>query len=142
VRNAITTAVIIGTAYILGFRPQGGFVNWLCVVGFLMLIIIALSSIAVLCGLISKTVEGSSGLMFPLFILPFFSSGFAPTETMPRGLRWFAETQPMSPIINTIRALMLDMPTDNNLWIALAWCVGIIIVAFVASAQIYKRKLS
>ena len=142
VRNTITTTVIIGTAFILGFRPQGGFANWLFVVGFLMLIIIAMSLIAVLCGLISKTPEGSSGLMFPLFILPFFSSGFAPTETMPSGIRWLAEFQPMTPIINSIRALMLDMPTDNSLWIALAWCVGIILVAFVASAQVYKRKLT
>ena len=141
VRNTITTTVIIGTAFILGFRPQGGLVNWLFVVGFLMLIIIAMSFIAVLCGLISRTPEGSSGLMFPLFILPFFSSGFAPTDTMPSGIKWIAEKQPMTPIINTIRALMLDMPTDNDLWIALAWCVGIIIVAFVAAAQVYKRKL-
>jgi ABC-2 type transport system permease protein len=142
VRNAVTAAVIIGTAFILGFRPQGGFANWLMVIGFLILIIIALALIAVLCGLISKTTEGSSGLMFPLFILPFLSSGFAPTETMPAGIRWFAEIQPMTPIINTVRALMLDMPTDNSFWIALAWCAGIIIVAFIAAVQVYKRKLS
>jgi len=142
VRNAITATVIIGTAFILGFRPQGGFVNWLFVVGFLLLIIVAMSFIAVLCGLISKTPEGSSGLMFPLFILPFMSSGFAPTDTMPGGVRWFAEMQPMTPIINSIRALMLDMPTDNSLWIALAWCVGIIVTAFFAAAQVYKRKLT
>ena len=107
-----------------------------------MLIIIAMSFIAVLCGLISKTPEGSSGLMFPLFVLPFFSSGFAPTETMPGGIKWFAEFQPMTPIINSIRALMLNMPTGNSLWMALAWCSGIIIVAFVAAAQVYKRKLT
>ena len=142
VRNAITATVIIGTAFILGFRPQGGFMNWLFVVGFLVLINIAMSLIAVLCGLISKTTEGANGLMFPLFILPFLSSGFAPTEAMPRGIGWFAEMQPMTPIINSIRALMLDMPTDNSVWIALAWCVGIIIVAFVASAQVYRRKFS
>jgi ABC-2 type transport system permease protein len=142
VRNAITATVIIGTAFILGFRPQGGFMNWILVLGFLMLIIIALSLIAVLSGLLSKTPEGSSGLMFPLFILPFVSSGFAPTDTMPGGIRWFAEIQPMTPIINSIRALMLDMPTDNSLWIALAWCVGIIIMAFFAAAQVYRRKLT
>jgi len=142
VRNTITTAVIIGTAFILGFRPQGSFVNWLFVVGFLLLIIIAMSFIAVLCGLISKTPEGSSGLMFPLFVLPFFSSGFAPTETMPGGIRWFAEFQPMTPIINSIRALMLGLPTDNSLWVALAWCVGAIIVTFVIATQVYKRKLT
>jgi ABC-2 type transport system permease protein len=140
VRNTITTSVIIGTAFILGFRPQGGFVNWLIVVGFLLLIIVAMSLIAVLCGLLSKTPEGSTGLMFPLFILPFMSSGFAPTETMPSGIKWFAEVQPMSPIIDTIRAFMLDLPVNNSLWIALAWCVGIIVAAFVAAMQVYKRK--
>jgi ABC-2 type transport system permease protein len=114
----------------------------LIAVGFLFLIIIAMSLIAVLCGLISKTPEGSSGLMFPLFILPFVSSGFAPTDTMPGGIRWFAEIQPMTPIIDSIRALMLDMPAGNSLWIALAWCVGIIIVVFVSASQVYKRKLS
>jgi ABC-2 type transport system permease protein len=141
VRNTLTTSVIIGTAFILGFRPQGGFVNWIIVVGFLLLINIAMSLIAVLCGLISKTPEGSTGLMFPLFILPFVSSGFAPTETMPRGVRWFAEVQPMSPIIDTIRGFMLDLPANDSQWTALAWCVGIIIIAFVASMQVYKRKL-
>jgi ABC-2 type transport system permease protein len=141
VRNTITTTVIIGTAFILGFRPQAGFTDWLIILGFLLLIIIAFSLMAVLFGLIAKTPEGSSGLMFPLFILPYLSSGFAPTETMPRGLSWFAQNQPMTPIIDTIRNLMLGLPTDNSLWVALAWCVGIIIVAFVAAAQVYKRKL-
>ena len=142
VRNVITTAVIIGTSFILGFRPRGGFSNGLLAVGFLMLIIIVMSLISVLCGLLSKTAEGANGLMFPLFVLPFFSSGFAPTETMPRGVRWFAEMQPMTPIINTIRALMLDMPLDNSVWTALAWCAGIIIVAFTSATQVYKRKVS
>ena len=142
VRNAITAAVIIGTAFVLGFRPQGGYVGLLMAVGLLLLIILAMSLLAVLCGLISKTAEGSSGLMFPLFVLPFFSSGFAPTDTMPRAIRWFAEIQPMTPIVDSMRALMLDLPAGNSLWIALAWCVGTIVVAFAFAAQVYKRKLS
>jgi len=141
-RNLITAAVIIGTAFILGFRPQGSLVNWLIITGVLLLVITAMSLIAVLCGLISKSPEGSSGLMFPLFILPFVSSGFAPPETLPTAIRWFAELQPMTPIIDSIRALMLDMPLGNNLWIALAWCLGIIVVVFVAMTQTFKRKLS
>lgn len=141
-RNVITTTVIIGTAFILGFHPQGSFMNWIIVVGLLLLLNIAVSSLAVLCGLISKTVEGASGLMFPLFILPFISSGFAPIDTMSGVIRWFANIQPMTPITNSIRALTLDLPLGNNLWIALAWCVGIIIVAFLASAQVYKNKLA
>ena len=111
-------------------------------VALLTLVNIAISLIAVLCGLISKTPEGSSGLMFPLFILPFISSGFAPTDTMSGGIRWFAEIQPMTPIIDSIRALTLGLPLGNSLWIALAWCIAIIIIAFTAAAQVYKRRLS
>jgi ABC-2 type transport system permease protein len=142
IRNAITTAVIIGTAFILGFRPQCGFIDWMIIVGLLILVIVAFSLIAVLCGLISKTAEGTTGLMFPLFILPYLSSGFAPTETMPRGIGWFAEVQPMTPIIDSIRSLMLNLPTGNSLWVALAWCAGIIIAAFVAAAQVFKNRIS
>lgn len=142
VRNAISTTIIIGTAFILGFRPRGGFMDWLIVVGLLMLVNIAISLIAVLCGLISNTAEGSSGLMFPLFILPFISSGFAPTDTMTDCIRWFAEIQPMTPIIDSIRALTLNLPLGNSLWTALAWCVGIIMVAFISAMQVYKHKLS
>lgn len=142
VRNVISTIVIICTAFILGFRPQGGIVDCLVVVGLLMLVNTAISMLAVLCGIISKTVEGSNGLMFPLFILPFISSGFAPIDTLSDSIRWFAKVQPMTPIIDSIRALSLDLPLGNSLWIALAWCVGIIIVAFSISAQVYKRKVS
>ena len=140
-KNMITTAVIIATAFAIGFRPQGGFLDWLIIAGILILSITAITGIAVLCGLLSKTAESAGGLMFPLFILPFVSSGFAPTDTMHASIRWFAEYQPMTPIINSVRALMLDVPAGNNLWIALAWCVGITIVAFVAAVQVYKRKL-
>lgn len=142
VRNAIAITVIIGTAFLLGFKPQASFLDWVAAVGLLMLVNIAISSISVLCGLISKTPEGSSGLMFPLFILPFISSGFAPIDSMSGAIKWFAEIQPMTPIIDSIRALMMGLPLGNSLWIALAWCVGIILVAFVASTQVYKKKTS
>lgn len=142
VRNAIAIAVIIGTAFILGFNPQAGFLGWLAVVGLLALVNITISSLAVLCGLISKTPEGAGGMMFPLFILPFISSGFVPLDTMPAGLKWFAEVQPMTPIIDSMRALMMDLPLGNSLWIALAWCVGIIVVAFAISLRVFRQKLS
>ena len=141
VRNIVTTSVIIGTAFIVGFRPQGGFVNWLIAACVLLLFVSAISWVAVLFGLISKTAESSSGLMFPLFILPFVSSGFAPTDTLPRWLRWFAEHQPMTPIIDSTRALMLDLPLERSLWLALVWCIGITIIAFATAVQVYKRKI-
>lgn len=140
IRNILTTVVIIGTAFLIGFRPQGDFTEWVIAVGLILLVSIAFSSISVLCGLVSKTAEGSSGLMFPLFILPYVSSGFAPIDSLSGGIKWFAERQPMTPIIDSIRNLMLGVPTDNNLWVAIAWCVGISIVCFVASVYVYNHK--
>lgn len=142
VRNSISTLIIIGTAFLLGFRPQGNFPNWLLVIGLLTIVNIAISLLAVMCGLLSKTVEGSSGLMLPLFILPFVSSGFVPVDSMDRGLKLFAKIQPMTPIIDSFRALTLGLPFGNSLWTALIWCVGIIIAAFTLSIQIYQRRIS
>lgn len=142
IRGLISNAVIIITALILGFRPQAGFIDWLLAVLFLLLINITVTLIAVLCGMISKSVEGASGLLFPLFILPFMSSGFAPVDTMPGGIQWFAAIQPMTPIIDSLRALTLDLPLGNSLWLALAWCVVLSIGSFTLSMRTYNQKLS
>ena len=142
IRGLISNAVIIITALILGFRPQAGFIDWLLAVLFLLLINITVTLIAVLCGMISKSVEGASGLLFPLFILPFMSSGFAPVDSMPGGIQWFAAIQPMTPIIDSLRALTLDLPLGNSLWLALAWCVALSIVSFTLSMRTYNQKLS
>lgn len=140
IRNTVTTVIIICTALLLGFRPRGGFNQWLIVIGILIFANITISTVAVLCGLLAKSVEGASGFMFPLFILPFISSGFAPIETMPVGIKWFAEIQPMTPMIDCIRALFLDLPIGNSLWLTLLWCGGIIIVSFLFSLRVYKNK--
>lgn len=142
VRNTISISTIIGTALILGFRPQGSFLDWFVIIGLLIFVNIAISLLAVMCGLLSKTVEGSSGLMLPLFILPFISSGFVPVDSMNKGIQWFAKMQPMTPIIDSFRALTLDLPLGNSLWIAFAWCLGITTIAFIFSIQIYKRRIS
>lgn len=141
-RNTIATAVIIGSAFVLGLKPQGSLMDWLVIIAILILVNIAISSISVLCGLISKTPEGSSSLMFPLFVLPYISSGFVPVDTMSGWIKWFSEIQPMTPIIDSIRALMMDLPLGNSLWIALAWCLGITIVSFAFSLRIYNKKIS
>lgn len=141
-KNMITTAVIIATAFAIGFRPQAGFGEWLIIAGILFLSVTAITCIAILCGLLAKTPESASGLMFPLFILPFISSGFAPTDSMHTAIRWFAEHQPMTPIINSIRALMLGFPVGNALPPALIWIIGTILITFTLAVQIYKRKLS
>jgi len=142
IRGVISNTVIILTALILGFRPQAGFIDWLLVIALLLLINITVTLIAVLCGMISKSVEGASGLLMPLFILPFMSSGFAPVDTMPSGIRWFAAMQPMTPMIDSLRALTLDLPLRNSIWLALAWCVVLSIVSFTVSMRIYNHKLS
>lgn len=142
IRGIISNAVIIITAFILGFRPQAGLMDWILVILLLLLINITVTLIAVLCGIISKSVEGSSGLLFPLFILPFISSGFAPVDTLPGGIRWFAAIQPMTPIIDSLRSLTLDLPLGNSLVLALGWCVVLSIVSFTVSMWTYNRKLS
>ncbi|GCF92850.1 transport permease protein [Enterococcus florum] len=140
IRNTISTMIIIGTAFILGFRPQGDFWAWCLVIGLLVLVNITFSLLGVLCGLLSKTVEGASSLMLPLFILPFVSSGFAPVDTLSASIRWLAKIQPMTPIIDSFRSLTLGLPVGDDLVIALTWCVGMISVAYLLSLQIYQKK--
>ena len=140
IRGIISNAVIIMSAPLLGFRPQAGIVDWLLIISFLVLINTTFTLIAVLCGTISKTVVGASGLLFPLFILPFMSSGFAPVDTMPSAIGWFAEMQPMTPMIDSLRALTLGLPLGNSLWLALTWCMALSIVSFTVSMRIYNRK--
>lgn len=142
IRGVISNTVIILTALILGFRPQAGVMDWLLVISLLLLINITFTLIAVLCGMVSKSVEGAGGLLMPLLILPFISSGLAPIDSMPSGIRWFAAMQPMTPMIDSLRALTLGLPLGNSLWLALAWCVGISIVSFTVSVRIYNHKLS
>ena len=140
IRGIISSAIIVATAPILGFRPHAGLADWLLFIALLGLINITFTLIAVLCGTISKTVEGATGLLFPLFILPFMSSGFAPVDTLPSGIGWFAAIQPMTPMIDSLRALTLDLPLGNRLWLTLAWCIALGIVSFAVSMRTYNRK--
>lgn len=140
VRNTISTFVIIASAFLLGFHPQASFMDWVLVIVLLSFINIAISIVGVLCGLISKTPEGSGAIMFPLFILPFLSSGFAPIEGLAKSIKWIAQVQPMTPMIDSIRSLTLGLPQGNEVWIAFAWCIGIILVAYLAAMRIYNNK--
>ncbi len=142
IRGVISNMVIILTALVLGFRPRAGFVEWLLVIALLLLINITVTLIAVLCGMVSKSAEGASGLLMPLFILPFMSSGFAPVDAMPSGIRGFVAMQPMTPMIDGIRALTLDLPIGNDIWLALAWCAALGVVSFTVSVRLYNRKIS
>lgn len=139
-RGFLSSIIIVATAVILGFRPLAGLFDWLLFIVLLLSINITFTLIAVLCAMIAKSAEGAMGLLFPLFILPFVSSGFAPVETMPNGIGWFAAIQPMTPMIDSLRALTLDLPLENSLWVALVWCLGISIVCYAGSLHAYHQR--
>jgi ABC-2 type transport system permease protein len=142
VANLISLVVVVGVALIIGFRTGAGIGAWLAVAGILVLFTLALTWLAVIVGLSAKSVDGASAFSYPLIFLPFLSSAFVPTESMPGPVRWFAENQPVTSIVNSIRALFDQKPIGTELWIALAWCAGILIVAYVIAMITYRRKLS
>ena len=139
VSNAISVVVIILVALIMGFRSGAGVVAWLEVTGILVLFTLALTWLAVIAGLTAKSVEGAGAFSYPLIFLPFISSAFVPTATMPTVVRVFAENQPVTSIVDTVRSLLSSEPKGNEIWIALAWCVGITVVAYFFAMRAYKR---
>ena len=142
VANIITLAIIFAVGFLMGFRTGASVAAWLGVIGILLLFTLALTWLAIIAGLSAKTVDGASAFSYPLIFLPFLSSAFVPTESMPGPVRWFAENQPVTSIVNAIRALLEGQPVGADIWIALAWCVGILLVAYVAAMIIYRRKIS
>ena len=139
VSNAISVVVIVLVALIMGFRSGAGVVAWLEVTGILALFTLALTWLAVIAGLTAKSAEGAGAFSYPLIFLPFISSAFVPTTTMPAVVRAFAENQPVTSIVDTVRSLLTSTPTGNELWIAVAWCVGITIVAAFFALRMYRR---
>lgn len=142
VANLISLVVVVLVALLLGFRTGVGVLGWLAVAGILALFTLALTWIAVIPGLTAKSVDGASAFSYPLIFLPFISSAFVPTDTMPGPVRAFAEHQPVTSIVNTIRDLFAQQPVDTDIWIALAWCVGILIVAYLFANRTYRRRIS
>ena len=142
VANLISVIVVVAVAFLMGFRSPAGVLAWLAVAGIVILFTLALTWIAIIPGLTAKTVSGASAFAYPLIFLPFISSAFVPTTTMPGPVRAFAENQPVTSIVNTIRDLFTQQPIHGDIWIALAWCVGLLIVAYVFSIVIYRRRFS
>jgi ABC-2 type transport system permease protein len=140
--NLVSVAIVIGVALIMGFRTVASALAWLGVVGIVILFTLALTWLAVIAGLSAKTVDGASAFSYPLIFLPFISSAFVPTDSMPGPVAWFAENQPVTSVVNTIRALFAEEPVGNDIWIALAWLVGILIVAYASAIASYRRKIS
>ena len=141
ISNAISLVVIIAVALAMGFRSSAGILAWLAVIGILALFTLALTWIAALAGLGAKTIDGASAFSYPLIFLPFISSAFVPTATMPTPVRVFAENQPVTPIVNSIRALLAGQPVGNSIWIALAWLVGIGVVAYFLAIRAYRHRI-
>ncbi|GAB3620423.1 multidrug efflux ABC transporter permease LieB [Glutamicibacter endophyticus] len=140
VSNMISVALVIGVALLMGFRSNASFAAWMVVTGLLVLVTMALTWVAVIAGLTAKTVDGASAFSYPLIFLPFISSAFVPTDSMPGPVAWFAEHQPVTAIVNSIRSLFTQQPVGSELLVAIAWLVGILVVAYVAATSIYRRK--
>jgi len=140
VANLVSLAVVVLVAVGMGFRSGAGPLAWLAVAGILVLFTLALTWIAVIPGLSAKTVDGAGAFAYPLIFLPFISSAFVPTRTMPGPLRAFADNQPVTSIVNTIRDLRARQAVSSSIWIAFAWCLGILIVAYTLAMAAYHRK--
>ncbi len=136
----VSLVVVTGVALLMGFRSSAGVFAWLAVAGILVLFTLALTWIAVIPGLTAKTLDGASAFSYPLIFLPFLSSAFVPTGSMPGPVRWFAEHQPVTAIVESIRRLLAGQPADAGIWIALAWCIGILLIAYAIAMAIYRRK--
>ena len=142
VANVISLVVVVLVALLMGFRSGAGALAWLAVAGILMLFTLALTWLAVIPGLTAKSVDGASAFSYPLIFLPFISSAFVPTDSMPGPVRAFAENQPVTSIVNAIRDLYTQQPVSTDIWIALAWCLGLLSVAYALAIGIYHRKIS
>jgi ABC-2 type transport system permease protein len=140
--NLVSLVLVVAVAVLMGFRTGTDVVGWLAVTGILLLFTLALTWVAVIAGLSANSVEGASAFSYPLIFLPFVSSAFVPTETMPAPVRWFAENQPVTSIVNSIRAVFAGQPVGADIWIALAWCLGILVAAVIAARLVYRRKLA
>ena len=140
--NVISVVVVVLVAVGIGFRAGAGVLAWLAVAGILILFTLALTWIAVIPGLTAKSVDGAGAFAYPLIFLPFISSAFVPTRTMPGPVRAFADNQPVTSIVNTIRDLFTKQPVSTSIWTALAWCAGLLIVAYALAVVTYQRKIA
>lgn len=141
VSNVISVVVIILVALVMGFRSPAGILSWLAVAGILALFTLALTWVAVIAGLSATSVDGAGAFAYPIIFLPFISSAFVPTESMSGPVRAFAENQPVTSIVEAIRSLLSNQPVGNEIWIALAWCIGIMLVAYIFAMRVYKKRV-
>jgi ABC-2 type transport system permease protein len=139
IQTAISTALVMGVAVLLGLRPTASVPDWLALSGLLVLVAFALTWLSVLIGLVSKTPESASNTPLLIQFAPFVSSAFVPTDSMPAGVRWFAENQPFTPIIETVRGLLLGTPVGDSGWLAVAWCVVLAAGGYAGARAVFDR---
>jgi len=142
VANLASLVIVISVAFLMGFRSGAGPLAWLAVAGILSLFTLAVTWVAMIAGLSAKSVDAASAFSYPIIFLPFISSAFVPTDTMPAPVRAFAEHQPVTSIVNTVRDLLTQRPVDALIWTALAWCAAILTAAYGFAMVIYRRKTS
>ncbi|WP_045741623.1 ABC transporter permease [Actinoplanes rectilineatus] len=140
IQAALAVVAVLAVALLVGFRPDAGPLGWLAFAGFLAAVTFAFVWLCVGIGLASGSVETASNAPMPLILLPFLGSGFAPTDSMPAAVRWFAEYQPFTPIIETLRGLLMDRPLGNDPWIALAWCAVVALTGYLWSKRRFTRS--
>jgi ABC-2 type transport system permease protein len=140
VATSVSLVVVVLVALLTGFRSGAGVLAWLAVAGILVLFTLALTWLAVIAGLSAKSVDGASAFAYPIIFLPFISSAFVLTQTMPGPVRAFAENQPVTPIVDALRDLFGKQPVGSGIWVALAWCLGVLVLAYVLAMAAYRRR--
>jgi len=141
VANLVSVVVVVVVALLLGFRTGAPVGAWLAVVGLIVLFTLTLTWVAVVAGLSATTVDGASAFSYPLILLPFISSAFVPTASMPGPVAWFAEHQPVTAVVDTVRALFAQTPVGGDIWVALAWLVALLAGAYLAAVAAYRRRV-
>jgi ABC-2 type transport system permease protein len=139
-RNTVSTTIVFAAAVAMGFRPNATVVDWLLTAGLLLLYVLAMSWFAAGLGVIAKSVESASVLSFFMLFLPYLSSAFVPTNTMPSFLRGVSEHQPITPIIETTRGLLTGTPIGDSGWLALTWSAGLLVVSFAFATWLFRRR--
>lgn len=140
IRNMLTTCLVIAVAVALGFRPTADPLRWLGALAIIALFVLALSWVAAALGLLARNPEAANGFTFAFMFLPYVSSAFVPPESMPKALRAFAEHQPVTPVIETIRGLLMGTPIGDSAIIAVAWCAGIAVFGYIAAGALFTRR--
>jgi ABC-2 type transport system permease protein len=138
-RNLVSTLLVLGVALLVGFRPHAAVADWLGVFGVLLTFMVAISWIAACFGLLAKSAEGAGAFSFAIMFLPYVSSAFVPVKTMPGALEAIGAHQPVTPIVETLRGLMLGTPIGHDAPIGLAWCAGLTLIGCVSAGLLFRR---